>query len=239
MVWTLPLLIACVGGVMCCVVLRDRCSPTHYYVTVSGLVWAVVAWGVPAVSSYNPNRYFLVAVPGLALAAGPGLGVAIEWAAARIGRPHWNAGAAACAALLLAVPGVVSYLWMEAPVLGSNALQRDQSAMSTLLPKNAVLYGLYGPELAFSAPVRMVVPWPASGLHMDAPVQRYGVQYVIADVSKYASSLDPAVLRTIRQNGVSLGRPIAALTWGPHKMALFRVRATHETTRTVAVAARH
>jgi 4-amino-4-deoxy-L-arabinose transferase-like glycosyltransferase len=221
--WTYPLLIACVAGLVCSILLRRRCSNVHRYVTVSGLVWAGVAWALPAASSYNPNRYFLIAIPGLALAAGPGLGALVEWAMDRTHRPQWTVLAASGLALLLAAPGVISYLTLELPVLGTDTLARDQKAISAHIPKNAVVYGLYAANMAFSSHVHMVTPWPHSGLHMTTPIEHYGVQYVIVDIGKHQSPIDSAILRAVKEPGVKLGTPVTVVDWGPRELALYRV----------------
>lgn len=223
--WSVPQLAAVAAGLVGCGLLWRRVRPAHVYVTVSGLVWALGCWAVPVLSGYSPNRYLLVAVPGLALAAGPGLGLGLEWAGRHLGRPRWTAVGSVAVALLIFVPGVVAYLQMESGALGTNQLAADQVAVSRALPPNAVLFGLYGPDMAFSRKVRTVIPWPQSGLHMQAPVRRYGVDYVIADISGAAGGGDKQILRAVSP-GRPLGPPVLTVPWGPHRLALYRVGGT-------------
>lgn len=222
--WSLPLLVAAAVGVAACVLL-GRGRPEHLYVTAAGLVWALPAWALPVLNGYSPNRYFVVAVPGLALAAGPGCGLLLERSAAVLGAARWAGLAGAAGALALATPGVVSYLGMETPVYGTHQLGRDQLAVESVLPRGAVVYGFYAPEMAFSAPVHTVLPWPASGLHMRDPVARYRVGYFIADVSPTASANDRALMRAVLAPGVTLGQPLVEVPWGPHMIAVLPVRA--------------
>jgi hypothetical protein len=221
--WTRPQLLAAIAGLVCCAVFWKRCSALQRYVAAAGAVWAGVCWVAFAVSAYHPNRYFIVAVPGLAIAAGPGVGVAIGQAAARLRRPRWTVAAATMVAAAIAAPGIAGYLRMESPVYGTHELARAQRTMAAVLPKNAVVYGTWGTEVAFPVRVRLVVPWAPTKLHMTAPVERYGVQYVIVDVSKAANPSDGAFLESVSGPGHALSAPLAEVQWGPHRLAVFHV----------------
>ncbi len=231
MPWTRPQLFAGIAGLVCVAVFWRRCSVVQRYVAASGAVWAGAAWVMLAVSSYHPNRYFVIAVPGLALAAGPGLGVAIAWATARAGRPRWTVAAGTALAFLIAVPGVIGYLKMETPVRGTNELARAQHSIAAVLPDNAVVYGTWGTQVALPHHVRLVVPWAPTKLHMDAPIERYGVQYIIVDVSPSANPTDHAFLAAVSEPGYSLGTPLAVVHWGPHRLALFPILRVPPTVR--------
>lgn len=221
--WSRPLLAAAAAGIVGCGLLWRRARPAHLFVAASGLVWVTCCWAVPILSGYSPNRYFLIGIPGLGLVAGPGLGLAAEWATGRLRGRAWRPAAGAALALLVALPGVVSYLRLEYGLHGRDQLAADQAAVARVLPKNAVLFGLYGPEMAFSAPVRLVVPWPQSSLHMRSPVQRFRVNYVIADISPSGRSTGPVILRAVSTPGRPLGPPLVTVPWGPHRLAVYRV----------------
>ena len=228
--WSIPLLVAAGLGILFCVLLsgfgwRRRARLAHVYVTISGLVWAAGGWAVPVLSGYAPNRYLVIAVPGLALVAGPGLGLGSEWVAGRVHRPMLAALAGGVAALMVLVPGVITYIEVESPVWGRDQLRADQVAVARVIPPGAVLFGEYAPEMAFSHRAHTVIPWPQSGLHMDSPAQRYGLSYVIADISGAASADDRATLRAVAPGAGSLGRPLVTVPWGPHRLAVYRVGA--------------
>jgi hypothetical protein len=76
--------------------------------------------------------------------------------------------------------------------------------------------------MTFDGPVRTVVPWPQSGLHMQDPVGRYGVEFVIADISPRATSADTSVLRAVLGASRPSRSPIVSVEWGPHMLAVYR-----------------
>lgn len=224
MPWSEPLLIAVAVGILGLLALHRRAGRRHFYVSASGLLWAAVCWAVPVLGAYSPNRYMVVAVPGLALAAGPGLGLLLEWPAALIHHRLWSGAAQLAVAALIAVPGVASYLSMEAGQLGTDQLSADQAAVARVLPADAVLFGVYGPDLAMSDRVHLVIPWVQSGLHMSSPVTRYGVNYVIVDMTAKKGGGDAALLRAVSSSDpVRNATPLVVVPWGPHRLAVYSV----------------
>ena len=220
--WTMPLLIGAVVGSACVIVLWRRGSQQDHWVTASGWIWALTAWIVPVLGAYSPNRFFLVAVPGLALAAAPGLAAGLRSTAEKLGRPTAAAGTAAVL-LGLVLPGVLSYSVMESGVFGTNQLGRDEAAVDGYLTPLAVVYGQYAADLSLPTRAKIVIPAPHSGLHMTAPIERYGVNYLIADVPGHRDKIDAAVIRAVSSPVHPLGAPIVTVPWGPHELGLYRL----------------
>ena len=221
--WSVPLLVAAGAGLVVGALMWRRVRPAHLYVTASGLIWLAGCWAVPVLSGYSPNRYLVVAVPGLALTAGPGLGLGLEWVGEHIQGRWWTLAGSVAMAVAVFVPGVLTYVRAERRVLGTDQLGADQAAVARVLPANAVLFGVYAPEMVFSHRVRTVIPWPQSGLHMDSPVANYGVTDVIADVSGRAGPEDRAVLKDLFPAGRPPRPPLVTVAWGPHRLAVYQV----------------
>jgi 4-amino-4-deoxy-L-arabinose transferase-like glycosyltransferase len=220
--WTTPLLIGAVVGSAALIGLWRRASHQDRWVTASGWIWVLTAWTVPILGAYTPNRFFLIGVPGLALAAAPGLAVGLRTVAEKLGRPAAAAGTAAVL-MGLVLPGVLSYSVMESGVFGTNQLGRDEAAVARYLTPSAVVYGQYAPDLSLPTRAKIVIPAPHSGLHMTAPVERYGVNYLIADVPGHRDKIDNAVIAAVISPGHPLGEPIVTVPWGPHELGLYRL----------------
>ena len=122
-------------------------GPTR--VALVGLLWVVFGLLGVAAISYQPNRYVVPVLPGLALLAGAGMAVV---AARTAGRAlPIRAAALASVVILLAAPGIaVDGEWVAST--GHNALD-GQAAVERLVPAGATVAGGYAPLFAMRSPV--------------------------------------------------------------------------------------
>jgi 4-amino-4-deoxy-L-arabinose transferase-like glycosyltransferase len=210
-----PLLVGALVGVGA-LVLRWRAldPPARAALVMAGL-WGLGLWLALAVGSYHPNRYVVPALPGLAVLAGFGLATL----AARLpsGRPR--VGLAVALGLLVAAPGMASYL--DDAAASGHQREQDQRILAAALPAHAVVFGHYAPTLLFDTRHELITLWPAAGANAGDPVARFGVTHVLA--SGVGDLSDPTLeipsLQRLRYQ-VSLPR----VRWAEHTLQLLRLQ---------------
>ena len=231
-VWrSLPLLLAAALGLVALGWRWRRLGrPTRDALLLAALwgigLWAAVGAGDYLPSHYvAPNRSVVPALPGLAVLAGFGLAtlaglVRPDGGAARLGRGVAGASAAALV-LVLAAPGVVSYL--SGAVSSGSQRERDQRVLAAALPPRASVLGAYAPTLLFDTGAELVSPWPSAGANADDPVGRLGITHVLA--AGPAAASDPTMqvpeLRGLRGTTV-----VAQVRWGGELLRLYRLPAS-------------
>jgi 4-amino-4-deoxy-L-arabinose transferase-like glycosyltransferase len=130
-------------------------------VALIGFLWA--ALGVASVASfgYQPNRYSVQVLPGLALLIGAGGAVVAERLASR--PISVRAGAILLIVAVLVLPGlVIDAGWVNST--GTKEL-RGQEAVAAILPPGAAVAGEYAPVLGMLARVPTIVLYAGTTLN--------------------------------------------------------------------------
>lgn len=202
---------------------------------LTGLVWAAVTWGAIVLRGYSPNRYVVLVVPGLALAAAPGLAALIRVLADAVSHISGRASvgtvvrrtAGGAMAVALAAAGIVPFLHQMSPLAGTHQLRDDQRVIADALPPHARVYGVYAPIMCFGTDAVTVTPWPDSGVNMTDPQRSFGINYFLVDATVINT---PTIKKEI--HAVSPDRPLAKediaarVRWGPHILVLYRIHRT-------------
>jgi 4-amino-4-deoxy-L-arabinose transferase-like glycosyltransferase len=143
-------------------------------VAIVGLMW--VAFGLLGVvsNSYQPNRYVVPILPGLALIAGAGVAIL---AARTLDRPQvLRISGLALVLALLAAPGLAAAAGWAAST-GRETLD-GQAAVERMVPPGVTLAGGYAPLFGMRAPV--VTSLLISQMQADAPdLYAEGVRWAV------------------------------------------------------------
>jgi Dolichyl-phosphate-mannose-protein mannosyltransferase len=214
---SLPLLLA---GALGLVTLgwrwRSLSRPARGTLLLAAL-WGLGLWAGLAAGDYAPNRYVVAALPGVAVLAGFGLA-----SLAGLVRTRWAATAAAAALVLaLAGPGVDRYL--SAALSSGGERERDQRVLAAALPARASVYGAYAPTLLFDTRAELVSLWPTADANVNDPIERFGINYVLAGGDVTDPTTHVPELRQLR--GMSM---VAKVRWGQVVLRLYRLPASSE-----------
>ncbi len=171
---SLPLLLAALAGTVLAVRSWRRLERAERLLIGASLGWFGVGMAAMLVSPYRPSRYIEPLLPPLAILAGFA-------AADLLRRLHARgiAGAVAVGALCIALvlPGVLAYGgWVRSATSRLPALQQ---AVAATVPRGASVEGEYAPLLAMSAPVRILVSRPDSGVNGGDLYRTRGVRWVV------------------------------------------------------------
>lgn len=177
-----PLELAGAAGAIVAFVRRRQLDPTGRRLLVGAFGWYVVSVAVLAVADYRPNRYYVPALPALAILAAPLAWEAERWIAERapdraaLGR----SAIAAALAIVLAAPGLAAYgRWMAG---ATYYLPGDQATMARVVPAGAVTVGYETPLLLMSAPVETIVqPGDPPVVNTGDLYATRGARYYMAD----------------------------------------------------------
>jgi hypothetical protein len=125
-------------------------------VALVGALWTITGLLAFGSLDYQPNRYFVPVLPGLALIVGAGVARVAQNA-----RPHARAARLALFIGLLAFlsgPGILTDIGWTADA-GRRAVD-GQAAVRALLPEGAIAVGPYVSLFALTAHVQAIVPYP-------------------------------------------------------------------------------
>ena len=220
---SLPLLLAAALGLAALVRRWPRLAPEARDALVMAFLWGVGLWLAVAVADYlpdhygAPNRYVVLALPGLAVLAGFGL---LDLAAlVGRGRQRWLAGVAGIAlGLAVALPGVLTYL--DGAMDSGRSREQGQRALAASLPTSAVVYGVYAPTMLFDTQLVTRTPWPTADANVRDPIGRLGVTHVLVGAlpADPTGRADPGRPRA--------GATLARVRWGSGELVLYGPQAT-------------
>ena len=214
---SLPLLLAAAAGLAVLVRRWGGLRPAARDALVMAALWGFGTWLVVAVGDYlpghylAPNRYVVPALPGLAVLGGFGLA---RLAGAAGGRRPARTVLAAVLGLLVAVPGVATYL--DAALHSGRAREAGQRTLAASMADDAVVYGTYAPTLLFDTGLTTLTPWPTADANVRDPVGRLGVTHVLVG----AAPADPTggVPTIVDQGPITL---LARVPWDRQELSLY------------------
>ena len=142
------------AGALAVWVARRRLEPGAVLLAACAGAWFVTTVSALVVLGFGHNRYFVLALPALAILTAAAVSVALA-------SPRWpqprsrRIAAVGGLALALTVPGIWSYAgWM---IHGTRGLPRAQAQAATLVPADAIVVGPYSALLAMSTRARTTV----------------------------------------------------------------------------------
>jgi len=151
---SLPLLVGGLSGAVAVVAARRRVEPVAVLLAACAGAWFLTTVTALVVLGFGHNRYFVLALPALAILTAAAVSVALA-------SPRWpeqrSLGIAAVGGLALAltVPGLWSYAgWMRN---GTRVLPLAQAKAVALVPSDAVVAGPYAALLAMRTQAETVV----------------------------------------------------------------------------------
>jgi 4-amino-4-deoxy-L-arabinose transferase-like glycosyltransferase len=170
-----PILIIGVGGLLLAVRARRSMAPEVLGLFAAATGWLVFGLGLLAVAPYRPNRYGVPMLPALAILVGIGL-----WALGTLA-PSWSPrrmrSVASAVALVLVVPGLLSYAtWMRD---ATYRLPDIQASVVAAIPAGSVVQGSVAPAFALQAPVVTIVSRPPTRVNPGDLYVTRGVRWYI------------------------------------------------------------
>jgi hypothetical protein len=130
-------------------------------VALVGVLWVGLGFLGVASFDYQPNRYVVPILPGLALIVGSGVAVVVERAAPR--GPRIQGAIVAIVLPLLCLPGLIAVVdWGTRT--GPGAIQ-GQTAVERILPDGVTLAGGYAPLFAMRLPITTLILYPDTPLN--------------------------------------------------------------------------
>ena len=173
---SLPLLALALAGTLAGVASFRTASRRSQALLIAAAGWALLTLAELAVVTYRPNRYFVAALPALALLGAFAVPPAIRAMGAlpRVGR-----GIAVAAGLaLLCGPGLVA----TGPLspLPPSTITGIQERIARMLPPGETVYGGLAATVAMTAAVPIIIPWPVEGFNDGDLYQTRGVRWMIA-----------------------------------------------------------
>ncbi len=238
----LPLLVAGAAGALLALARYSRLDPVRRRVALGSMGWFAAGMAVLLVVPYRPNRYVVPLLPPLAILAGLGFAILLDWvrrapgrggvasvrgagqaadaapaggdASARAPTGVAAALAAAVVALLLAVPGLaLDAGWMANT---PSTLPQIQAEVAAIVPPGSTVQGDLAPILAMRARAVTIVSRPATNVNAGDLYATRDVRWVLTNgpAPRWATLHEAAWAARTRELCVS---------WGPGTTCLYRL----------------